>query len=106
MSRKLDLDLQAKILLETIAIQKKREQIEAAIRALDTSNQHQMETEASREISHFYARHASNNNAVALLVSNSPSVDSSPSSAYKVRYSEMDSSVSPATRRSPVSVAI
>ena len=67
MSRKLDLDLQAKILLETIAIQKKREQIDAAIKALDTLNQHLMETEASREISHFYARHACNDNAKLLL---------------------------------------
>jgi hypothetical protein len=58
MSRKVDLDLQAKILLETIAIQKRREQIEAGIRALDALNQHRMETEASREISNF-CRHVS-----------------------------------------------
>jgi hypothetical protein len=63
MSRKVDLDLQAKILLETIAIQKKREQIEAEIRALDALSQHRIETEASREISNFYARHASDDNA-------------------------------------------
>jgi hypothetical protein len=59
MSRKVDLDLQAKILLETIAIQKRREQIEANIRSLDALNQHRMETEASREISNFCARHVS-----------------------------------------------
>ena len=67
MSRKVDLDLQAKVLLETIAIEKKREQIEAEIRALDALNQHRIETEASREISHFYARQASNDNAKFLF---------------------------------------
>ena len=58
MSRKVDLDLQAKILRETIAIKKRREQIESGIRALDALNQHKMETEASGEISNFCARHA------------------------------------------------
>ena len=59
MSRKVDLDLQAKILLETIAIQKRREQIEANIRELDALTQHRMETEASQEINNFCARHVS-----------------------------------------------